>query len=176
MNPRTILFLGHSLIEYYDWEERFPEHNVFNLGIGGETTEGLLSRLPAIKYKHPVADIIFVMTGTNDIAIEDMDFLQSYEKITEKLKEYYPGASVYIHTILPLNVGWLSAELIEEANEEIKKIAERCETGVVDLYHKFVDRDGRPVERYFLDDGVHLSDEGYSVWAQEIERIIGEHP
>ncbi|RMG04235.1 MAG: hypothetical protein D6726_03820, partial [Nitrospirae bacterium] len=93
-----------------------------------------------------------------------------------KLKEYYPGASVYIHTILPLNVGWLSAELIEEANEEIKKIAERCETGVVDLYHKFVDRDGRPVERYFLDDGVHLSDEGYSVWAQEIERIIGEHP
>lgn len=172
MNPLSIVFLGHSLIEYYDWEESFPEHNVFNLGIGGETTEGLLARLPNVKDKHPEADMIFVMTGTNDIAVEDMEFLQAYEKIVEELKVYYPKTHIYIHSILPMNVGWLPAELIEKANEEIRKIAERSKVGIVDLYHRFIDDGGQPIVRYFLDDGVHLSDLGYSVWVDEIKKVI----
>jgi lysophospholipase L1-like esterase len=35
-----------------------------------------------------------------------------------------------------------------------------------------VDGKGRPVEAYLLDDGIHVSDEGYRVWADEIEALL----
>jgi hypothetical protein len=38
----NILFLGHSLIEFFDWQKRFPDHLAVNLGKAGESVEGLL--------------------------------------------------------------------------------------------------------------------------------------
>jgi len=37
--------MGDSLIEFFNWQERFPDREVFNYGIAGETAEGLLARL-----------------------------------------------------------------------------------------------------------------------------------
>jgi lysophospholipase L1-like esterase len=71
----NILFLGHSLIEFFDWQKRFPAHTVRNLGVAGESVEGLLSRLDGIIKTYPEADLIFIMTGINNIAMEDFDFL-----------------------------------------------------------------------------------------------------
>jgi lysophospholipase L1-like esterase len=41
----------------------------------------------------------------------------------------------------------------------------------IDIYSYFV-KNGDPVKEYLLDDGVHLSDKGYEVWSNVVERII----
>jgi len=94
-----ILFIGHSLIEFFDWQKRFPSHKVSNLGVAGETVERLLLRLERIIKRHPSADIIFLMTGLNNLAMGDTGFLDPYRKIIETLSSAYPSARVYIKRV-----------------------------------------------------------------------------
>ena len=167
----NILMLGHSLIEFFDWESRFPEHRAVNLGVAGETVEGLLSRINGIANNYPNADMIFVMTGANNIAMEDYDFFVPYGEIIDKLKRAYPGAKIYIHSVLPIILEWISGSSIEEVNRSIKALAGGKGVEFVDIYSFFVEN-GEPVKEYLLDDGVHLSDRGYEVWSRVVERII----
>jgi len=167
-----IFFLGHSLIEFYDWQKRFPVHNTMNLGVAGETVEGLLSRIDRIIKEHSSADLIFIMTGLNNIAIDDFNFFSSYKKILEKLSSAYPSARIYMHSILPVIMDFISKQTIQEINKSLKKLAIESGVEFLDIYNRFVDEKGRVIKDYFLDDGVHLSNEGYEVWANAVERVI----
>ena len=170
--PLNILFLGHSLVEFFDWQERFPDHNVVNLGVAGETVEGLMDRIGYIAKKYPQADMIFVMTGANNIAMEDYDFMSSYERIIVRLCSSYPEAKIYVHRVLPIILEWVPGKKIEEINELIRLLAERTGVEYLDMYRYFVDGDGNPIKGCLLDDGVHLSDTGYEVWAEVLEGMI----
>lgn len=168
----NILFLGHSLIEFFDWQGRFPAHQVANLGVAGETVEGLLSRLENIIEANPRAELIFIMTGINNVAMEDFDFLDPCREIIVGMTAAYPNAGIYIHSLLPTLVDFIENETVRLVNISIKNLAESTGAGFIDLYRHFVDRRGTPVREYLLDDGVHLTDKGYSVWAGVIEEII----
>ncbi|MDO9288920.1 MAG: GDSL-type esterase/lipase family protein [Thermodesulfovibrionales bacterium] len=168
----NILFLGHSLIEFYDWQERFPAHKAVNLGVAGETVEGLLSRIDRITKEHPSADLIFIMTGLNNIAMDDFDFFGSYKKILEKLSPAYPSAKIFMNSILPVIVDFISNESIKNVNESLKGLAKETGVEFLDIYKLFLDGKGRVIKEYFLDDGVHLSAKGYEVWAKAVEEVI----
>ncbi len=168
----NLLFLGHSLIEYFDWQERFPAHNALNLGVAGETVEGLLSRVLKIKDVCPRADMIFIMTGINNVAMGDADFFGTYRVILEKLSSYYPGAKVFVHSILPVAVDFMTNKPVLEANARLKELAEASGAEYLDIYSRFVDGRGEPVREHLLDDGVHLTRRGYAVWSGVLEEII----
>jgi len=168
----NILFLGHSLIEFFDWQNRFPGHNAVNLGVAGESVEGLLFRLNGIIKAYPEVDLIFIMTGINNIAMEDFDFLDSYREIILKLSAVYPKARVFIHSLLPVMVDFIDNKTILNVNDKIKILAGTTGAEFMDLHYLFTDNQGRPVKGYFLDDGIHLSDKGYDVWSEALEEII----
>ena len=167
-----ILFTGHSLIEFFDWQKRFSAHRVANLGVAGETVEGLLSRIDKIIKEHPSADLIFIMTGLNNVAMEDFDFFDSYKKILERLSTAYPLARIFIHSLLPTTVDFIPDESIRNVNDSLKHLAMYARVEFLDIYKLFVNRAGRPIKDYLLDDGVHLSDKGYAVWSEALEEII----
>ncbi len=172
---KKILFIGHSLIEFFDWQNRFPDHKVVSLGVAGETVEGLLARTDGIIKEYPHFDLVFIMTGTNDVAMEDFDFLDSYKNIIEKLSAAYPGSGIFIHSILPVTLEWITDEDIKRANRSIKKLAEETRVEFLDVYKLFIDTKGKAVESYLLDDGVHLSDKGYAVWTGSLEKIVNSY-
>ncbi len=167
-----ILFLGHSLIEFYDWQKRFPAHKAVNLGVAGETVEGLLSRLDRITKEHPSADIIFIMTGLNNIAMDDFDFSGSYKEILEKLSPAYPSAKIFMNSILPVIADFISNETINNVNKSLKELAGEAGVEFLDIYNLFLDGKGRVIKDYLLGDGVHLSSNGYEVWAKVVEEVI----
>ena len=171
----NILLLGHSLIEFFDWQNRFPGHNVANLGVAGESVEGLLFRIDGIIKAYPEVDLIFIMTGINNIAMEDFDFLDSYRDIILRLSAAYPKARVFIHSLFPVMVDFIDNKSILNANDRIKALAGTTGVEFMDLHNLFIDNQGRPVKDYFLDDGVHLSDKGYDVWSEALEEIINGH-
>jgi len=168
----NILFLGHSLIEFFDWQKRFPEHNVAKLGVAGESVEGLLFRLNGIIKAYPEADLIFIMTGINNIAMEDLDFIAPYREIIVKLSSAYPRARVFIHSLFPVMVDFIDNRSILNVNDKIKALAGTTGAEFLNLHNLFIDNQGRPVKGYFLDDGVHLSDKGYDIWSDALEEII----
>jgi lysophospholipase L1-like esterase len=167
-----ILFLGDSLIEYFDWEERFPDHQVENLGVAGESVQGLLSRVVKILSAHSDVELIFIMTGVNNLAMGDTEFFNFYRVILEKLSFVYHRAHIYVQSLLPSLIEFISDTSIIDANSELEKLSKEMDVQYLDVYSKFTDTGGRPIKEYLLDDGVHVSGAGYDVWARVVEEII----
>lgn len=169
-----LIFLGDSLIEYFDWQERFPEHKVANLGMAGESVEGLLSRVLRVKQSCPEADMIFIMSGINNVAMGDTGFIDFYRVVLERMTSAYPGAKIIVHSLLPVLMDFISNESVCRVNESLKKLAQDTKAEYLDIYSRFVDTKGRPVRENLLDDGVHVSREGYVVWSKVVEQVIDE--
>ena len=168
----NILLLGDSLIEYFDWQTQFPEHNCINQGMAGESAEGLLARLKNTTYKYPEADMIFIMTGINNVAMGDIELSDLYRTILEKISSAYAGARIVINTLLPTTVDFISNDTIIDINSSLRILSKETGAEFLDIYSLFVDRKGNPIREYLLDDGVHLSAEGYAVWAVALKRTI----
>lgn len=167
---KDIVFIGDSLTEFFDWQKRFPRHRVVNLGIAGEPVEGLLGRMSYIRTAIVRADLIFVMTGINNIAMEDYDIMPGYEKVLNTLVSAFPEAEIVAQSVLPVRLPWLDNAKIEEINSDLEKIARRTKVRYLDLYTLFIDTKGGPVPAYLSEDGVHLGDRGYGVWSGAIEK------
>jgi lysophospholipase L1-like esterase len=170
----NIIMLGDSLIEYYDWQRRFPGHRVWNLGIAGESVEGLLSRVMRIQGICPEADCICIMSGINNVAMGDVDFIDFYKVVLEKLSSFYRTSRIFVHSLLPSTAGFISDTSIREVNDSLRALARDSGAEYLDVYGRFVDTKGRPVREYLLDDGVHVSSAGYEVWSAMIEAAIND--
>lgn len=167
-----ILLLGDSLIEYFNWQKRFPEHTCINLGQAGESVDGLLLRLGITKEVCPDVDMIFLMTGINNIAMGDVEFLNSYRAIIEKLRFSYQRARIFVNSLLPVSMEYINNSSITNANTSLKTLSDETGVKFLDIYSRFIDRNGDPIREYLLDDGVHLSPEGYAAWSGTLEGII----
>jgi lysophospholipase L1-like esterase len=167
---KDIVLIGDSLTEFFDWQGRFPGHRVLNLGIAGEPVEGLLGRMSDIRTAIVRADLIFVMTGINNIAMGDYDIIPKYEKVLNTLVAGFAGAQIVMQSVLPVRLSWLDNIEIEKINSDLEKIARRMKVRYFDVYSLFVDAGGDPVREYLSEDGVHLSDRGYEVWSGAIEK------
>ena len=165
------LFIGDSLIEFFNWQERFPDREVFNYGIAGETAEGLLARLPNIIDRAQSPDLVMIMTGINNVAMEDYGFLFTYEKIVAHLQETCGQATIVMVSLLPLDLFFLG-DAIPRVNGKLKEIAQKNNILYLDLYPLFIDENSRTITSYFEADGVHLSADGYEVWASALENTV----
>jgi lysophospholipase L1-like esterase len=170
---KRILFIGDSLIEFFDWERRFSDHIVSNQGRAGETVDGLFSRLNRVRNDHKQPDSIFIMTGINNLAMGDRDFISTYKRVLERIREIWPNARIYVHSLLPVLFPMISNDEIIEVNGKLKKIAEEEEdVEYINIHTTFLDGEKRPIAAYLLDDGVHVSDEGYKAWSAVVEKIV----
>jgi lysophospholipase L1-like esterase len=166
-----LLFIGDSLIEHFDWQERYPKDAVYNLGISGESVEGLYSRIEVIYKQVDQTEAIFIMTGINNLAAGDRNFIPVYRKIVRKLKSHY-DSKIFVHSLLPVLFPWISNEEIREVNRQLKSMADEEKVVYMDIHSRFIEDGDGPVKGYLLEDGVHVSAKGYQVWSKEIERIL----
>ncbi len=167
-----LLFIGDSLIEFYDWQRRFPGDEVFNYGIAGETVEGLYSRLQVVLKKATLPDFVFIMTGINNVAMGDRDFIETYRKIIAQIKAISPSSKIFVHSLLPVLFPFITNDEIRGINIELTAMAEDENVFYSDIHAVFLDSSGSPRASFLLDDGVHLSDEGYRAWSAEIEKRL----
>jgi len=174
-NALTIFFLGDSLTEYFDWQARFPEHEVLNLGLSGETVQGLSARIRRIMGSASAPDIIFIMTGINNIAMEDYDILPDYERILKSLKLAYPSAIIIVQSVLPATM-WVDNRKIESINQQLNELSKKIGLSFLDVYRGFVDEAGAPKPECLEEDGVHLSRKGYEVWSSIVAEFLNHLP
>ncbi|MDZ7642602.1 MAG: GDSL-type esterase/lipase family protein [Desulfurivibrio sp.] len=120
---QELVFAGDSLIEYYDWAARFPRHWVHNQGWAGETVQGLLGRVELIIRQCRAPNFIFIMSGTNNIGLEETDFIGSYRQIIEKFHRDFPAATICAHSLPPILIPWLDPELVNRTNRELRAVA-----------------------------------------------------
>lgn len=177
-----IVFVGDSLTRGAEWGEMFEGKKVRNRGIGGDSLNGVLSRLDDVVAAAPAK--IFFMIGINDLSrgIAVADFLAAYERIVARTRELAPDTEVYVQSILPVNHNLSALMLgkglenvsnpgIVDINRKLRQLADKHGARYVDLYPLF-DKDGELDAGYSID-GLHLNGAGYLVWKRGIAGLIG---
>ena len=166
---KRIILIGDSLIEWFDWAARFPEHEVINLGISGETVEWMLDRLTHVTQSYPDADKVFILTGINNVAMEDSGIIKPYRQALREFKEAYPDADLYIISLLPARLPWINPTTIETLNEKLIGLATENGASYIDVHSVFRSHDLREL---LTEDGIHISEAGYAVFSAEVARYL----
>jgi lysophospholipase L1-like esterase len=173
MNPAyNLVFIGDSLTEWYDWQERFPDRRITNLGIAGEPVEGLLHRLDRATRSMGAPDMIFLMTGINNIAMEHYEIGGMIREIVERLTRAFDRADVVVQSILPVDLAWVDNMAIKGINRRLQDMTRELRADYLDIFSLFVTEAGKPKPGLLMDDGVHLSVEGYRVWAGAVDAFL----
>ena len=174
------VFVGDSITQDYNVYEFFSDLTVYNRGIGGDTTVGLLKRLDESIYALEPKRIVLLI-GTNDFPLLNASCNAVYEnikKIITDIKSKLPDTEIILESIYPiskandpkinlLSVGERDNELIQQTNDLLKTIE-----GIiyVDAYSYLKDDDGNLKLDYTVE-GLHLSEVGY----QKITEILRKY-
>lgn len=165
----TIAFVGDSLIQVGAWHEWFPDLNVVNLGVGGNTTDDLLERLDDVISVAP--DEIVVLIGTNDLGTRQTveHLVRNVESACVQLRRDLPGSRMLLISVLPR--GREYAQRIKEANIHLRQFSSTVRAQFLDLWPALALDDGE-LNPSFTDDRLHLTDAGYEAWVQELRPAL----
>jgi lysophospholipase L1-like esterase len=175
---KPIIFLGDSITEGAQWNELLNNPNVINRGIGGDTTEGVLSRLDEVIRHKP--DKLFLMIGTNDInfGIRIETIAENIEAILTRVNEQSSETELFVQSVLPVNLSAASPfqhnnKGVLLLNTQIKELCNHMSITYIDLHARFIDSNGQ-LRSELTNDGLHLLGSGYLLWKNQIEHFLAE--
>ncbi|MGK7891360.1 MAG: SGNH/GDSL hydrolase family protein [Leptolyngbyaceae cyanobacterium] len=177
--PNLSILLGDSISLWFPYELLPPGVTWLNQGISGEGSAGLLRRLDLIADTEP--RVMYLMIGINDLIreVSDDTVLANHRIIIQELKQMHPDVPIVVQTILP-HAGDRSTwegkaqllavpnERIQQLNQQLAEMAEEEDVSYLDLQPLFSDAVGN-LRLDLTTDGLHLSDNGYRVWASALQ-------
>ncbi len=172
-----ILFTGSSSIRFWkDPVKDFNNDEILNRGFGGSQIIDLIENFDQIILKyHPKKIVIY--SGDNDVDIGKSaeivygDFCTLYGMIKAKL----PDAEIVYIAIKPSLARWDKVLEMSKTNTMINEFLNNQDKGYfVDIFSPMIGLDGKPTETLFIEDGLHMSEEGYQLWTEILMPYINK--
>lgn len=179
----AILFAGSSSIRL--WEglaadmEPYP---VIQRGYGGAKLSDLDVYADRIVRPHPCSAIVIFVANDisqtdNDKSPEEVASLYSY--LIKTIRKSHPVTPIFWIAVTPTPSRWKVWPEIKKANSLIEK---KCDpdknTYFIKTDFAFLNEEGLPVAKYFRNDNLHLSEDGYKVWKEiiksELNKVLPE--
>ncbi len=173
-----IVFLGNSLTQAGSWTKYFPVQNPANRGIAGDNTLGMLGRLSEIIQAKP--EKLFIMAGINDISLgrSTDKIMTNIKAIIYQVQEGSPHTQIYVQSLLPINNDnnrykrMLKKEKqIEKLHKALQKFCEKENIPFLNIHNAFLS-ENRKLDPKYTTDGLHLNNEGYEVWVNQIRKYV----
>jgi lysophospholipase L1-like esterase len=185
-----VIFLGDSITHGWEgqkktWDAAFGEFKPVNLGIGGDQTGHVLWRITEGKEIEPLKPkLAVIMIGTNNTGGHTAEQIAGGVKaIVLELEKQKPDIKVLVLGVFPRGGGIgkddpvCPAEKlnpkIKAINDIISKLADDKKVFYKDIGGKFLNANGG-LERKIMPDLLHLSAEGYKIWADAIKDDIAK--
>ena len=176
-----IVFTGSSLCELFPINEMLqnvePRIRVYNRGIGGDNTFGMIDRLPDILKSKPRK--IFLMAGINDLTGgQPVDtIVMNITRMADMGLAAVPGCRLYIQSVLPVNTRRLAYPGLKGHNPQVRtlnaRLVQLCDAKpwctFVDLVPLLSDADGE-LRIDLTKDGIHLHPVGYVIWTDYLKK------
>lgn len=164
-----LLLLGDSLTEAGPWEQAFPDREVVNAGVTGDTTADIAARLDDVLAVRP--GVVVVMAGTNESRRATVEqVVRGLEEILFQLRHGLPDARLIVCSVLPRERE--RAEWIREVNIHVRQFAPTVKAEFLDLWPAFAEEDGE-LRDDFTTDRLHLTDAGYAAWVEGLRAQLG---
>jgi len=161
-----IVFVGSSSIRKWDLKKWFPDRNALNRGFGGSEVSDSLEFADRIILKYEPR-VVVVYAGDNDIGHDKTPqrVFDDVKQLVELIHGKLPKTKIGYIAIKPSIKRWALVDQVREANRLITELAAKDERlEFVDVDKPMIGEDGMPRKELFVEDGLHLSEEGYAIW------------
>ena len=183
LSQGQIVFIGDSITDLYHLDDHYADLPlaVYNRGIGGDTTSGVLKRMKVSLFDIAPSKIV-LMIGINDIngGVNIETVAKNYQEILKQIKENLPTTQVFCMSVLPIgskildyidiNLNERNA-LIKQFNVKVQNLATQFEYTYLDLFSLVCDEDEKMKNEYTIDWG-HLSEAGFTVWTNLVKPYL----
>jgi lysophospholipase L1-like esterase len=160
-----VLFLGDSITAGGAWDQWLPAEHTRNLGVDGDTTDGVLARLDEVVAAAP--EVIVLLIGTNDFGHHRASaehVVRNVETALVTLRRELPGVRLLLVSILPRQAEYTAK--IEQANRHLRQFVATCHAQYLDAWPALAD--GDHLDERYTDDGLHLDEDGYRAYVAEL--------
>ncbi len=168
------LFIGDSITEGFDLEKFFPGKEHVNSGISGYSSEEVLGAIQKGWFSGK-PDRVFLCIGTNDLARDynEADTLDSILRLLVKIREFAPeGSRIYLTSLFPTRHNPPRPNsVINQLNCRLHELAMQQNVAYFHLHPFFTDENGQ-LKREFTEDGLHLNENAYVLWAELIKLLL----
>ncbi len=184
--PVALVFVGDSITQGWEdagaasWKATFAEEGALNLGVSGDRTEHVLYRLQEapLTRLHPKAVILLI--GTNNLGHGTADARETLDgtvKVIETIRAQVPDATLIACATFPRGERFNQqrGDILQVNQAVARRFASDEHVVCLDLGSKFLDPDGS-IPRSLMPDYLHLSPEGYAVWATGVKHALTKRP
>jgi lysophospholipase L1-like esterase len=173
-----VVFVGSSSIHRWDLTASFPGVRTINQGIDGSELSD------AVKYVDRLIvpfepRIVVVYAGDNDIAggRTSEEVVVQFERLSARILTRLPQTRIVFIGLKPSILRWSQVDRMRATNDMIRAFCMRDDRiAFVDVDGPMLGWDERPRRDLFVDDGLHLSAEGYRLWTTLVQPFLMPPP
>lgn len=172
-----ISFVGDSITQDYAVHEYFFGKKVYNRGIGGDTTEGVLRRLEESVFALSPETVVLLI-GTNDYSVLESDndaIKANIKRIIVSIKERLPACHILLLSVYPVNKSLDPMSVGVRSNKTIDRLNERLATlkdvTYVDVATHLKDEEGNLDDTCTVE-GLHLNQNGYRIVTKILKKYL----
>ena len=170
-----VVFIGASSIaRWTNLAESFPDIRTVNRGFGGSEMADSVKYARRVVVPH-APRIVVLYAGENDlnrgITPEKVgaDFVAFHDIISKDL----PSSRLVVIGLKPSPLRWKLRDGMHRTNALIKAHCEAQRAcAYVDPWPYMIGKDGNPKPDFFVEDGLHLTAEGYKAWTQMLGPVL----
>ena len=167
--------MGSSSIRLWNLKDSFPGLPVVRRGFGGSQLAD------SVRYAGRIVvpckpRIVVLYAGDNDTASgkSPEEVARDFESFVGAVRRALPETRIVYISIKPSIQRWHLAAAMREANALIRAIVEKDPAmSFVDVWPAMLGEDGKPRRELFVEDGLHLSAEGYRLWSRLLLPHLG---
>ena len=181
-----LVFIGDSITQAWEnpgrkvWAKFYGKRNAVNLGISGDRTQHVIWRLDNGNLYNIQPKAAVIMIGTNNSGSNtSQEIADGLKIIVKQIRTKSPKTKILLLGVFPR--GTNNADKKRQVNEGANAIFSKLDDGkhvhYLDIGPKFLEKDGT-LTREIMPDLLHLSEKGYTIWAESIEselaKLLGE--
>lgn len=175
-HKKLILFTGSSSIRMWkSLATDFPNHNTLNRGFGGSEMTDLLYYAEQLIIKHNPKEI-FIYEGDNDInsGKSPDEILKTADQLLTLIRTKLPkNIKIFFISPKPSLARWHLKETYLTYNQQLKSwTKQHKKVFFVDVWSPLLNSNGEVLKDIFIQDGLHLNEKGYKIWAKAIEGFL----
>jgi len=173
--PGETVFTGSSSVRMWkSLEAVFPNHDVLNTGFGGSKASDLEKHLfPLVLRFEPKK--VFIYEGDNDLwaDVAVADIMESLDNIVSRILIANPHTEVNLISAKPSPSRWSKKQNYLILNDLMRQYAQTHEgVGYVSVWEALLDSNGNPRPELYIQDQLHLNEDGYKLWSAEFKPFM----
>lgn len=176
-----LVFYGSSSIRMWSTLSRDfanVSNNVINRGFGGSTLKQCLDQFKRVILPLEPKQLI-IYAGENDITEGETstNIHQIFRQLIDRIRRFYPNLPIGYISIKPSPSRWDKTNEMNRTNQLIKKeIQSMDNVAFIDIFDQMLTNDGQPRRELFIEDNLHLNDQGYAIWTRAVLNYLQKSP